>query len=129
MIYRASSITAYVGVSSSDDQNKASRRYPVSRVFVHPDYRTGPSGSGHADVAVLQLAKSIEYVDGIEDGCIDYSESIESYYIVAGSDSLLRLTLFFIITNVSLLQDMVQFQSRKLTNLVMSRLNLKTAAS
>ena len=84
MIFSASAVTAYVGISSTGDQNKESRSYPVSQIFVHPDYRTGPAGSGHADVALLQLTKSVDYVDGIQNACIDYSESIENYYIVAG---------------------------------------------
>lgn len=87
MIQSASAITAYVGISNTNDQNKESRGYPVSRVLIHPDYRTGPAGSGHADVALLKLAKPVQYVDGIQNVCVDYSESIESYYIVAGSDS------------------------------------------
>jgi len=83
-IYPAKQITAYVGLSSKTDPNKANRGYPVSRVFIHPDYRTGQKHLGHADVALLQLSKPIQYVDGIKNGCIDYSESIKSYYIMAG---------------------------------------------
>ena len=84
MIFSSSSITAYVGVSSTYDQNKFSRGYPVSRVLIHPEYRT--NAPGHADLALLQLAKPIQYVDGVQNGCLDYSESIESYYIVPGDD-------------------------------------------
>ena len=91
MIYAANKITAYVGISSTNDQNKANRGYPVSRVFIHPDYRVNVNG--HADVAVLQLQKPIQFVDGIQKGCVDYSESIESYYIVAGMANLSKFVM------------------------------------
>ena len=79
-----------MGLSSKDDPNKADRGYPVRNVFPHPDYRTGREFLGHADVALLQLSKPIQYVDGIKNGCIDYSETIKSYYIMAG-----RVTFIF----------------------------------
>ena len=82
MTLPANQITAYVGVSSKSDPNKANRAYTGSRVFVHPDYN--PDIGAHADVALLQLSKPIQFVDGIKNGCIDYSESIKSYYIITG---------------------------------------------
>lgn len=79
--YPGDQITVYVGIDSLDNRDNEGQHIQSSASYIHPDYH---SSSNYADLALIKLSSPIQFTDGVDSVCLDYSERIEPYYYIAG---------------------------------------------
>ena len=79
--FRGDQITIHAGIDSLNNRDNEGQKIQVSESYTHPDYH---SGNNYADLALLKLSQPIQFIDGVDSVCLDYSEQIEPFYYIAG---------------------------------------------
>ena len=63
-------------------QYKQDKLYGVAKVHTHPSFTN--QAPFHSDIAILELARPIQFGDGVDKACLNYQDKHYDYLIASG---------------------------------------------